>query len=159
MIPTESPWLAIHYGNWEPLIEDRRQIPGQDVCLLKINGCNYPFQSYNVPDETDMFGRPTSWKSKMGHRPNYCITSGSFVWYHRAYPDLPPPYIYIYMRSGQNTLLGPSTLLNVIVFGGDLIVLQCFRTLADPARKSQLCSTSLVREVHFRISSSKIATL
>ena len=67
--------------------------------------------------------------------------------------------IYIYMRSGRNTLLGPSTFLNVIVFGGDLIVLQCFRTLADPARKSQLCSTSLVREVHFRISSSKVATL
>ena len=68
-------------------------------------------------------------------------------------------HIYIYMRSGRNTLLGPSTFLNVIVFGGDLIVLQCFRTLAHPARKSQLCSTSLVREVHFRISSSKIATL
>ena len=65
----------------------------------------------------------------------------------------------IYMRSGRNTLLGPSTFLIVIVFGGDLIVLQCFRTLADPARKSQLRSTSLVREAHFRISSSKIATL
>ena len=64
-----------------------------------------------------------------------------------------------HLRSGQNTLLGPSTFLNVIVFGGDLIVLQCFRTLAVPARKSPLCSTSLVREVHFRISSSKIATL
>ena len=67
-------------------------------------------------------------------------------------------YIYMYMRSGRNTLLGPGTFLNVIVFEGDLIVLQCFRTVAHPARKSQLCSTSLVREVHFRISSSKIAT-
>ena len=36
-----------------------------------------------------------------------------------------------------DALLGPSTLLNVI------IVLECFRTLAAPARKSQLCSTSL----------------
>ena len=36
-----------------------------------------------------------------------------------------------------DALLGPSTLLNGI------IVLQCFRTLATPARKSQLCSTSL----------------
>ena len=91
-----------------------------------------------------------------------------------------------------DALLGPSTLLNVI------IVLQCFRTLAAPARKSQLCSTSLatrstlpqlqiensnfvahksstrsalpqlqlenrsaslVRDAHFRSSSSKIATL
>ena len=35
-------------------------------------------------------------------------------------------YIYIYMRSGRNTLLGPSTFLNVIVFGGDLIVYSVF---------------------------------
>ena len=65
----------------------------------------------------------------------------------------------IHMRGGRNTLLGPSTFLNVIVFGGDLIVLHCFRPLANAARKSQLCSTSLVREVHFRSSSPKIATL
>ena len=36
-----------------------------------------------------------------------------------------------------DALRGPSTLLNVF------IVLQRFRTLAAPARKSQLCSTSL----------------
>ena len=30
------------------------------------------------------------------------------------------------MRSGRNTLLGPSTFLNVIVFGGDLIVFHGF---------------------------------
>ena len=55
----------------------------------------------------------------------------------------------------RNLLLGLSRDLEGIGFGGVLIVLQCFNT---PTTVSPLRSTSLVREVHFRSSSSKSST-
>ena len=137
--------------------------PLRDLHAMELEGTSAGLkqQTFNLRSSQTSFYTPLS----NSHRQSAQLHLFYFNYHCQTVVSVGTQWLLIttthrkHLRSGRNTLLGPSTFLSVIVFGGDLIVLQCFRTLADPARKSQLCSTSLVRKVHFRISSSKVATL